>query len=142
MERAINNHQDEFGQAIAMATTENDPMFPKEKINPIRKNSWKIMSYIARQLSTTDGQCISEAQLEQSHDQAEECALGKAQKDAEVAPTPQDEPTLPSALSPLQVMVAQYEAELKKIISNHQDGVLIILREVPSHEENSTILAS
>jgi hypothetical protein len=55
MERAINDHQDEFGQAIAMATTENDPMFPKEKINPIRENSWKIMSYIARQLSATDG---------------------------------------------------------------------------------------
>jgi hypothetical protein len=42
----------------------------------------------------------------------------------------------------LQVMVAQYEAELKKTISNHQDGVLIILREVPSHKENLTILAS
>ncbi len=55
MERAINNHQDEFGQAIVMATTENGPMFPKEKINPIRENSWKIMPYIARQLSATDG---------------------------------------------------------------------------------------
>jgi hypothetical protein len=142
MEHAINNHQDEFVQAITMATTENGPMFPKEKINPIRENSWKIMSYIARQLSATDGQCISEAQLKQSRDQAEERALGKAQTDAEVAPTPQDDLTLPSALSPLQVMVAQYEAELKKTISNHQDGVLIILREVPSHEENLMILAS
>jgi hypothetical protein len=55
----------------------------------------------------------------QSHDQAEERALGKAQKDAEIAPTPQDDPTLLSTLSPLQVMVAQYEAELKKTISNH-----------------------
>jgi hypothetical protein len=55
MERAINNHQDEFGQAIAMAITENGPMFPKEKINPIRENSWKIMSYIGRQLSVTNG---------------------------------------------------------------------------------------
>ncbi len=119
MERAINNHKDEFGQAIAMATTENGPMFPKEKINPIQENSWKIMSYIAHQLSTTNGRCISEAQLEQSRNQAEEHALGKTKKDAEVAPTPQDDPTLPSALSPLQVMVAQYEAELKKTISNH-----------------------
>ncbi len=100
------------------------------------------MLYIARQLSATDGQCVSEAQLKQSHDQAEERALGKAQKDAEVAPTPQDDPTLPSALSPLQVMVAQYEAELKKTISNHRDGVLIIFREVPSHKESLTILAS
>jgi hypothetical protein len=119
VECAINNHQDEFGQAIAMATTENGPMFPKEKINPIRENSWKIMLYIARQLSTTNGRCVSEVQLKQSRDQAEERALGKAQKDAEVAPTPQDDPTLPSSLSPLQVMVAQYEAELKKNISNH-----------------------
>ncbi len=55
MECAINDHQDEFGQAIAMVTTENGPMFPKEKINPIRENSWKIMSYIARQLSVTNG---------------------------------------------------------------------------------------
>ncbi len=142
MERAINDHQDEFGQAITMATTENGSMFPKEKINPIRENSWKIMSYIACQLSVTNGQCVSEAQLKQSRNQAEEHALGKAQKDVEVAPTPQDDPTLPSALSPLQVMVAQYEAEPKKTISNHQDGVLIILREVLSHEENLTILAS
>ncbi len=142
MERAINDHQDEFGQAITMATTENGPMFPKEKINPIRENSWKIMSYIAHQLSATDGRCVSEAQLEQSRNQAEERALGKAQKDAEVAPTPRDDPTLPSALSPLQVMVAEYEAELKKTITNHRDGVLIILREVPSHEENLMILAS
>ncbi len=44
MEHAINNHQDEFGQAIAMATTESGPMFPKEKINPIRENFWKITS--------------------------------------------------------------------------------------------------
>jgi hypothetical protein len=37
MECAINDYQDEFGQAIAMATTENGPMFPKEEINPIRE---------------------------------------------------------------------------------------------------------
>jgi hypothetical protein len=72
MEHAINDHQDEFGQAIAMATTENGPMVPKEKINPIREKSWKIMLYIARQLSATNGRCVSEAQLKQSRDQAEE----------------------------------------------------------------------
>jgi hypothetical protein len=78
MGRAINDHQDEFGQAITMATTENGPMFPKEKINPIRENSQKIMLYITHQLSTTDGRCVSEAQLKQSSNKAEERALGKA----------------------------------------------------------------
>jgi hypothetical protein len=102
-----------------MDTTENGPMLPEDKINPIRENSWKIMSYIARQLSAADGRRVSEAQLEQSRDQAEERALGTVQKDAKEAPTPPVDPTLPSALSPLQGMVAQYEAELKKIISNH-----------------------
>jgi hypothetical protein len=106
MKRPINDHQGEFVQAIAMTTTENVPMFPKEKINPIRENSRRIMLYIAHQLSATNGQCVSEAQLKQSRNQAEERALGKAQKDADVAPTPHDDPTLPSALSPLQVMVA------------------------------------
>jgi hypothetical protein len=79
MQCAIYKHQDEFGQAIAMASTENGPMFPKEKINSIRENSWKIMSYIASQLSTTNGRCISEDQLKQNHDQAEERALGQLQ---------------------------------------------------------------
>jgi hypothetical protein len=55
MQCAIYKHQDEFGQAIAMAFTEKGLMFPKEKINSIRENSWKIMLYIARQLSMTDG---------------------------------------------------------------------------------------
>jgi hypothetical protein len=39
-------------------------------------------------------------------------------------------------------MVAQYEAELQKAISNHRKSVLLMLKEFPSHEENSTILAS
>jgi hypothetical protein len=84
------------------------------------------MSYIARQLSAADGGRVSEAQLEQSRDQAEERALGTVQKDVEEAPTPPVDPTLPSALSPLQGMVAQYEAELKKIISNHRDRIVSI----------------
>jgi hypothetical protein len=47
MQRTIYEHQDEFGQAIAIASTENGPMLPKEKINSIRENSWKIILYIA-----------------------------------------------------------------------------------------------
>jgi hypothetical protein len=39
-------------------------------------------------------------------------------------------------------MVAQYEADLKNIISNHRDGIASILREVSPTNENSTILAS
>ena len=142
MERAINNHQDEVGQAIAMNTTENGPMLPEEKINPIRENSRKIMSYIAHQLSSADGRCVSEAQLKESRDQAEVRALGTVQKDAEEAPTPPADPTLISALSPLQGMVAQYEADLTNIISNHRDGIASILREVSPTKENSSILAS
>ncbi len=142
MQRAIYKHQDEFRQALAMASTENGPMFPKEKINSIRENSQEIMSYIARQLSTTDGRCISEAQLEQNCDQAEEHALGQLQQDADLAPTPQDDQTPPSAPLLLQSMVAQYEAELQKAISNHRNSALLMLKEFPSHEENSTILTS
>jgi hypothetical protein len=67
MERAINDHQDEVGQAIAMDTTEDGPMLPKEKIEPIRENSRKIMSYIAHQLSAADGRRVSEEQLKESH---------------------------------------------------------------------------
>ncbi len=100
------------------------------------------MSYIARQLSMTNGRCVSEAQLKQDCDQAEEYALGQVQHDAKLAPTPQDDPTLPSALPLLQLMVAQYEAELQKAISNHRESVLLMLKEFPSHKENSTILAS
>ncbi len=142
MQRAIYEHQDEFGQAITMASTENVPMFPKEKINSIRENSRKVMSCIARQLSTTDGRCVSEAQLKQDHDQAEERALGQVQHDVELAPTPQDDPTPLSALPLLQSMVAQDEAELQKAISNHCKSVLLMLKKIPSHKENSTILAS
>ena len=142
MDRVINDHQDEVGQAITMDTTENGPMLPEEKINPIRENSRKIMSYIAHQLSTANGQCVSEAQLEQLCDQAEERALGTVQTDAEEAPTLPADPTLPSAPSPMQGMVAQYEAELKKIISNHRDGIVSKLKKVSSNEENSTLLAS
>jgi hypothetical protein len=142
MPRAIYGHQDEFGQAITMASTENGPMFPKETINSIRENSCKIMLYIAHQLSMTDGQCISGAQLKQNHNQAEECALGQLQQDADLAPTPQDDPTPPSNPPLLQSMVAQYEAELQKTISNHCDSVLLMLKEFPSHKENSTILTS
>jgi hypothetical protein len=142
MQHAIYKHQDEFGQAITMASTENIPMFPKEKINSIRENSQKIMSYIACQLSTTDGQCIFAAQLEQDRDQAEEHALGQVQHDAELAPTPQDDPTPPSTVPLLQLMVAQYEAELQKAISSHGESVLLMLKEFPSHNENSTILPS
>ncbi len=142
MQRAIYKHQDEFGQAIAMASKENGPMFPKEKINSIRENSRKILLYIARQLSRTNGRCISEAQLEQNRDQAEECALGQLQQHADLAPTPQDDPTPPSAPPLLQSMVAQYEAELQKAISNHHDSVLLMLKEFPFHKEKSTILTS
>jgi hypothetical protein len=39
-------------------------------------------------------------------------------------------------------MVAQYEADLKNIISNHRDGIARILREVSPTTENLTILAS
>jgi len=119
MERAINDHQDEVGQAITMHTTESGPIFPEEKIKPIREISRKIMSYIAHQLSAADGRCISEVQLKESRDQAELRALGTVQKDVGEAPTPPADPTLISALSPLQGMVAQYEAELKNIISSH-----------------------
>jgi hypothetical protein len=125
-----------------MASTENVPMFSKDKNNSIRENSWKIMLYIACQLSTTNGRCVSEAQLEQDCDQAEERALGQVQHDTKLAPTPQDDPTPPSALPLLQLMVAQYEAELQKAISNHCKSVLLMLKEFPSHKENSTILAS
>ncbi len=45
MERALKDHQDEVGQAIAMVTTENGTMLPEDKIKPIRENSCKIMSY-------------------------------------------------------------------------------------------------
>jgi hypothetical protein len=38
--------------------------------------------------------------------------------------------------------VAQYEAELHKAVSNHRKSVQLMLKEFPSHEENSTILAS
>jgi hypothetical protein len=55
MQRGIYEHQDEFGQAITMASTENGPMFLKEKINSIRENSQKLMSYIACQMFMTDG---------------------------------------------------------------------------------------
>jgi len=100
------------------------------------------MSYIAHQLSVADGRCVSEAQLKESRDQAEVRALGTVQKDAEEAPTPPSHPSLINALSPLQGMVAQYEADLKNIISNHRDGIASILREVSPTKENSTLLAS
>ena len=139
MECAIIDHQDEFRQAIAKDTTENGPMCPEDKINPIRENSRKIMSYIALQLSVADGRCVSEAQLEHSCNQVEERALGKAQNDAELAPTPQADPILPCALPSWQGMVAQYEAELTKIISNHQDRLVSILKEVSSYGHHDTM---
>ena len=141
MERAIKDHQDEVGQAISINATENGPTLPEEKIKPIRENSRKIMSYIAHQLSSADGRCVTEAQLKESRDQADARALGTAQKDADAAPTPPSDPSLIRAHSPLQGMVAQYEADLKNIISNHRDGIASILREVSPTNENSTILA-
>jgi len=66
----------------------------------------------------------------------------RSRKDAEVAPDPQIDFTLPNALFPLQGMVAQYGADLRKTISNHRDRVLNILREESSNEENSTVRAS
>ena len=142
MERTINDLQDEVGQAIAMDTTESGPMLPEENIKPIRENSCKIMSYIAHQLSAADGRCISEVKLKESRDQAELRALGTVQKDAEEAPTPPADPTLRSALSPLQGMVAKYEADLRNIILSHRDGIVSILREISSTKENLMILAS
>ncbi len=107
MERAIKDHQEEFGQVIATATTEHGPMVPTVKITSIRENSQKIMAYIARQQLATDGRCISEAQLEHIRDQAEEHALEGAQKNVKTVPTPQRDPTPPSAQSPLQLMGVQ-----------------------------------
>ena len=66
----------------------------------------------------------------------------RSRKDAEVAPAPQNDFTLPNTLFPLRGMVAQYGADLRKTISNHRDGVLNILREESSNEENSTVCAS
>jgi len=66
----------------------------------------------------------------------------RSRKDAEVAPAPQIDFTLPNALFPLRGMLAQYGADLRKTIYNHQDGVLNILREESSNEENSTVRAS
>jgi len=51
-------------------------------------------------------------------------------KQKNVAPTPHADPILPCALPSWQGMVAQYEAELIKIISNHQDRLVSILKEV------------
>ena len=141
MERALKDHQDEVGHAIATNTTENDYTLPEDKIKPIRENSCKIMSYIAHQLSAADGRCVYEAQLKESRDQAEVRALRTAQY-AEEAPTLPSDPSLISALSPLQSMVAQYEADLNNIISKHRDGIESILREISPTKENSTLLAS
>jgi hypothetical protein len=55
---------------------------------------------------------------------------------------PPSDPNLISALSPLQGMVAQYEADLKNIISKYRDGIESILREISPTKENSTLLAS
>jgi hypothetical protein len=141
MERALKDHQDEVGQAIATETAENGSTLPEDKIKPIRDNSCKIMSYIAHQLSAADGRCVSEALLKESRDQAEVRALRTAQHAEEALTLPSD-PSLISALSPLQGMVAQYEADLKNIISNHRDGIESILREISPTKENSTLLAS
>jgi hypothetical protein len=142
MECAIKDHQDEVGQAISINATENGPTLPDEKIKHIRENSRKIMSYIAHQLSSADGRCVTEAQLKESRNQAEVRALGRAQKDADAAPTPPSDPSLISTHSPLQGMVAQYEADLRNIISNHRDGITSILQEVSPTNENLPILAS
>ncbi len=139
MERARKDHQDEVGHAIATNTTENDYTLPEDKIKPIRENSCKIMSYIAHQLSAADGRGVYEAQLKEGRDQAEARALRTAQY-AEEAPTFPSDPSLISALSPLQGMVAQYEADLNNIISKHRDGIESILREISPSKENSTLL--
>jgi hypothetical protein len=142
MERALKDHQDEVGHAIATNTSENDYTLPEDRIKPIRENSSKIMSYIAHQLSAADGRGVYEAKLKGSRDQAEARALRTAQY-AEEAPTfPSEDPSLISAHSPLQGMVAQYEADLNNIISKHRDGIESILREIPPTKENSKILAS
>jgi hypothetical protein len=141
MKRALKDHQDEVGHTIAMNTAENDYTLPEDKIQPIRENTCKIMSYIAHQLSAADGRDVSEAQLKESRDQAEARALRTAQH-AEEAPILPSDPNLISALSPLQGMVAQYEADLKNIISKYRDGIESILREISPTEENSSLLAS
>jgi len=141
MERVLKEHQDEVGQAIATNTAENGPTLPEDKIKHIRENSCKIMSYIAHQFSVADGQLVSEAQLKESRVQAEARALRTAQH-AEEAPILPSEPNLISALSPLQGMVAQYESDLKNIISKYQDGIVSILREISPNKENSMLLAS
>jgi hypothetical protein len=142
MDRALKDHQEEVSQAIALDTTVNGFSPPEEKVKPIRDNSLKIMSYIAHQLLAADGRCITEAQLKESLDQAEVRALRTAQHEAVVAPTLTIDPLRISALSPLQGMVAQYEGDIKNIISNHRDGIASILKEIPPTKENSKILAS
>ncbi len=141
LDRALKDHQEEVSQVIAVDTTVNDFSLPEEKVNPIRDNSRKIMSYIAHQLLAADGRCITEAQLKESRDQAEVRALRTAQHDAVDAPTLTIDPLRISVLSPLQGMVAQYEGDIKNIISNHRDGIASILKEIPPTEENSKILA-
>jgi hypothetical protein len=141
MERLLKEYQDEVGQAFATNTAENGPTLPEDKIKHLRENSCKIMSYIAHQLSAADGRFVSEAQLKESRVQAEARALRTAQH-AEEAPILPSEPNLISALSPLQGMVAQYEADLKNIISKYQDGIESILREISPTKENSMLLAS
>ncbi len=60
----------------------------------------------------------------------------------ETVPIPQPDPTPLSTQSPLQLMVIQYRADITKTISNHRDSALRILKEVPSHDENSAVLSS
>ncbi len=110
MERAIKDHQEEFGQVIAKASAGQGPIFPTVGIASIRE-AIKIApkasvraeshtrSYIARQQLATGGRCASEAQLETARDQAEECASEGAQKDVETVPIQQPDPT-PRALRP------------------------------------------
>ncbi len=123
MQRAINDHRDKFEKIILNAIAENVPMFPKDKINPIRANSRRIMTYIAGKLSSaSDGrQSFSESQLELICNQAEERALhnsqqGVAPSSSQATQIPQTAPTIPDATPPAPSMIGQYEVDLQSAI--------------------------
>jgi hypothetical protein len=123
MQHAIDDHQDEFEKIILNAIAESGPMFPKDKINPIRANSRRIMTYIAGELSSaTNGrQSFSESQLELICNQAKERALhnsqqGVAPSPPQVTQIPQTALTIPDATPPAPSMVERYEADLQSSI--------------------------
>ncbi len=123
MQHTIDNHWDKFEKTILNAIAENGPMFPKDKINPIRANSQRIKTYIAGELSSaSDGrQSFSESQLELICNQAKEWALhnsqqGVASSSSLATRIPQTAPTIPNATPPAPSMIGQYEVDLQSAI--------------------------